>query len=58
MKPMPDADEHRRLGDIDEAEADRMPPGKHRDGLRRKARDHKSEAHSADWRGANLHEPD
>ena len=46
MKPMPNADEHRRLGDIDEAEADKLPPGKDRDRLRRKARDHESEAHS------------
>ena len=58
MKPMPNADEHRRLGDIDEAEAERLPPGKDQDRLRRKARDHESEAHSADWRRANLHQPD
>jgi hypothetical protein len=57
MKLMPNANEHRRLGDIDEAEADKLPLGKDRDKLRKKARDHQSEAHSEDWRHANLHQP-
>jgi hypothetical protein len=57
MKPMPNANEHRRLGDMDKADAERLPPGKDRDKLRRKARDHESEAHSEDWRHANLHHP-
>jgi hypothetical protein len=58
MKPMPDANEHRRLGDIDEAEADKLPAGKDQDKLRKKARDHESDAHSDDWRHSNLHQPD
>jgi hypothetical protein len=57
MKPMPDADENRRLGQIDTGKADNLPPGKDQDVLRKKARDHESEAHSADWRHSNLHRP-
>lgn len=57
MKPMPDADENRRLGDIQTRKADKLPPGARRDALRRKARDHESSAHSNDWRNSNLHKP-
>jgi hypothetical protein len=57
MKPMPDADENRRLGQIDTGKADNLPLGKDQDALRKKARDHESEAHSADWRHSNLHRP-
>ena len=57
MKPMPDAEENRRLGDIHTDKADKLPPGKDRDALRKKAQDHESEAHSEDWRHSNLHQP-
>jgi hypothetical protein len=58
MKPMPDADENRRLGDIETGRADKLPPGAKRDQYRRKARDHESSAHAQDWRDSNLHKPD
>jgi hypothetical protein len=58
MKPMPDADENRRLGDVDTARADNLPPGRDRDALRKKARDHERDAHSADWRRSNLYKPE
>lgn len=58
MKPMPDADEHRRLGDIEADKADKLPAGAARDCHLKKARDHESSAHSNDWRHSNLHGPD
>ncbi len=58
MKPMPDADENRRLGRLDTNKALKLPPGKGQDALRKKARDHESEAHAADWRHSNLYKPD
>ena len=35
QKPIPDADEDRRLGDIDTEKADKLPAGKERDVLRK-----------------------
>jgi hypothetical protein len=35
MKPMPDADENRRLGRVDTDKADKPPPGKDQDALRK-----------------------
>ena len=58
MKPMPDADESRRLGVIEARKADRLPPGKKRDAHRRKARDHESSAYAEDWRDSHLHKPE
>jgi hypothetical protein len=58
MKPMPDADEHRRLGDIESRKAEQLPSGTRKDAHRRKARDHKSSAHSNDWRDSNLDKPE
>ena len=58
MKPMPDAGENRRLGDIENDKADKLPPGAARESHRKKARDHEANAHSNDWRDANLHAPD
>jgi len=58
MKPMPDADENRRLGDIETGRADKLPPGAKQDEHRRKARDHESSAHAQDWRDSNLRRPD
>ena len=57
MNPMPDADENRRLGDIESGKADKLPPGTRREAHRKKARDHESSAHSNDWRDSNLHKP-
>jgi hypothetical protein len=57
MKPMPDADENRRLGDIESGRANKLPPGAKQDEHRKKARDHESSAHSQDWRDSNLHRP-
>lgn len=58
MKPMPDADENRRLGELEGDKADRLPPGAARKRHLKKARDHEASAHSNDWRDSNLHAPD
>jgi hypothetical protein len=55
---MPDADEHRRLGDIESRKAEQLPSGTRKDAHRRKARDHESSAHSNDWRHSNLDKPE
>jgi hypothetical protein len=57
MKPMPDADENRRLAEIQNDKADRLPPGKEQSARRKKASELESSAHSNDWRDANLHPP-
>ncbi len=58
MKPMPDADENRRLGELEAEKADKLPPGAARKSHRKKARDHEASAHANDWRDSNLHAPD
>ena len=58
MKPMPDADENRRLGELENDKADRLPAGAAREAHRKKARDHEANAHSNDWRNSNLRAPD
>jgi hypothetical protein len=58
MKPMPDADEDRRLGNIEADKADRLPPGTAKESHLKKARDRETSAHSKDWRDSNLHAPD
>jgi hypothetical protein len=58
MKPKPDADEQRRLGDVENRKAEQLPPGARKDAHRKKARDHESSAHSNDWRDSNLHKPE
>ena len=58
MKPIPDADENRRLGELETDKADRLPPGASRKRHLKKARDHEASAHSRDWRNSNLHAPD
>jgi hypothetical protein len=58
MKPIPDADENRRLLDIETEKASRLPTGSKKDAHLKKARDHDSAAHSADWRNSNLYRPD
>ena len=58
MKPMPDADESRRLGEIENDKADKLPAGAARESRQKKARDHVASAHSKDWRDSNLHAPD
>ncbi len=58
MKSMPDADENRRLGDIETERADQLPPGAKQNQHRRKARDYESSAHAQNWRDSNLHKPD
>lgn len=57
MKPMPDAKENRRRAQIETDAADRLSPGDDQDEHRKRARDHESEAHSADWRHSYLHRP-
>jgi hypothetical protein len=58
MKPMPDADENRRLGQIENDKAGRLPAGKVKESHLKKARDYESNAHSNDWRDSNLRAPD
>jgi len=58
MKPMPDADENRRLGELETDKADKLPPGAAKEPHRKKARDHEASAHSKGWRDSNLHAPD
>ncbi|WP_305321080.1 hypothetical protein [Bradyrhizobium sp.] len=55
---MPDADENRRLGEIETDKANKLPPGAARKHHLKKARDHEANAHSNDWRDSNLHAPD
>ena len=57
MKPMPDADENRRLAGIQADKADKLPEGLARQSRLKKARDHESSAHANDWRDSNLHAP-
>jgi hypothetical protein len=57
MKPMPDAHEKRRLADVQNDKADRLPPGKEQGARRKKASELESSAHSKDWRDANLYPP-
>ncbi len=57
MKPMPDADENRRLAGIQNDKAGTLPDGPAKDSHLKKARDHESSAHSNDWRASNLYAP-
>jgi hypothetical protein len=57
MKPMPDADENRRLAGIQNEKAGKLPDGAAKDSHLKKARDHESSAHARDWRDSNLHRP-
>jgi hypothetical protein len=58
MKPMPDADEHRRLAKIVAEKARQLPSGTAKEGHLQKARDHESSAHSRDWGDSNLRAPE
>ena len=58
MKQTPDADENRRLGEIEAGKAAQLPDGVAKQSLLKKARDHESSAHAKDWRDSNLHAPD
>jgi hypothetical protein len=57
MKPMPDADENRRLAGIQNEKADKLPDGPAKQSHLKKARDHETSAHSNDWRDSNLRAP-
>jgi hypothetical protein len=57
MKKVDDANESRRLGNIQRAIADDLPDGKKKEEHRRKAQAHEDSAHSSDWRNSNLHKP-
>jgi hypothetical protein len=57
MKPMPDADENRRLAEVQTEKADRLPEGAEKQSRLKKARDHEADAHSDDWRQSHLHRP-
>jgi hypothetical protein len=57
MKPMPDADENRRLAEAQTKKADKLPDGAAKQSHLEKARDHEASAHADDWRHSNLHKP-
>ena len=57
MKPMPDADENRRLAGIQSEKADKLADGPAKQSHLKKARNYESSAHSNDWRDSNLHAP-
>jgi hypothetical protein len=57
MKPMPDADEDRRLGHIETDKAEQLPDGAAKDSHLKKAREHEASAHSRDWRDSHLRAP-
>jgi hypothetical protein len=58
MKPMPDADEYRRLGKIEAEKARKLPPGTTKESHLEKARNHESSASSEDWRESSLRAPE
>ena len=58
MKPMPSADENRRLAEVQIEKAAKLPTGSTRESHLKKARDYESSAHSDDWRNAHLQAPD
>jgi hypothetical protein len=57
MKPLPDADENRRLGDIESDTAEKLPAGSAKESHLKRARDHEASAHARDWRDSHLHAP-
>ncbi|MEA2899362.1 MAG: hypothetical protein QOJ84_4977 [Bradyrhizobium sp.] len=57
MKPMPSANENRRLAGIENEKADKLPNGTEKESHLKKAREHESSAYSNDWRDSNLHAP-
>ncbi len=58
MKPMPDADENRRLGKAEAEIARELPDGRAKQFHLQKAREYESSAHSKDWRDSNLRAPE
>jgi hypothetical protein len=58
MKPMPSADENRRLAEVQNDKAAKLPTGAAKEAHLKKARDHERSAHSDDWRHAHLAAPD
>jgi hypothetical protein len=57
MTTRPDAKENRRLGKIETDKAERLNDGAAKKAHLKKAREHEDEAHSNDWRNANLSPP-
>ena len=58
MKPMPDADEHRRRAKVEAEKAHKLPPGREKEIHLQNARDHESSAYANDWRDSNLRAPE
>jgi len=58
MKPMPSADENRRLAEVQIEKAAKPQTGSTKESHLKKARDYESSAHSDDWRNAHLQAPD
>ena len=57
MTPMPDADEHRRLGKVEAEKAHKLPAGRAKEAHLQNAQDHEFSAHSEDWRASSLRAP-
>jgi hypothetical protein len=58
MKPMPEADKNRRLGQIENDKAVEPPAETARKRHLKKARDDEASAYATAWRDSNLHAPD
>jgi hypothetical protein len=58
MKSMPDAREHRRLAEIENAKAGQLPAGEKKNRHLQKAEELEARAHSSDWRHSDLHPPE
>ena len=57
MKPMPDADENRRLAKIQKEKAEKLPAGAAKESHLKKAGDLEASAHSNDRRNSPLQAP-
>ena len=57
MKPMPDARENRRLAEIENGKAEKLPSGAEKTIHLKKADQLEASAHSSDWRHSDLHPP-
>jgi hypothetical protein len=57
MKPMPDARENRRLAEIENGKAEKLPPGAEKAIHLQKADELEASARSSDWRRSDLHPP-
>jgi hypothetical protein len=57
MKPMPDARENRRLAEIENGKAEKLPSGAEKSMHLKKADELEASARASDWRQSDLHPP-